>query len=132
VPVNLCNVSSGTMTGAPVANIAYLAGGTAPGSGGFSGGDITLGASTRADGSVLAGNVLTTGGSTTISGAIVSGAQGGGSDVSMGGSTTLDLSGGSEAYDPGGLPCGIVECEATTPGTLPTARRTQVLWTRYR
>ncbi|MEN1957655.1 hypothetical protein [Luteimonas changyuni] len=131
VPVNLCNLAGGTMTGAPVANIAYLAGGTAPGSGGFSGGDITLGASTRADGSVLAGNVLTTGGSTTISGAIVSAAQGGGSDVSMGGSTTLDLSGGSEDYDPGGLPCRIVEC-AEDAGTDPEARRTQVLWTRYR
>src|SRR5690606_11982693 len=56
VPLNLCNVAGGTMTGAPVANIAYLAGGRAPGGGGFSGGDITLGASTRADGAVLAGN----------------------------------------------------------------------------
>lgn len=131
VPRSLCDVDAGRMTGSPLGNIAYLAGGYAPGGGGFGGGDISLGASTRADGSVLAGNVLTTGGSTTLSGAIVSAAQGGGSNVAMGGSTTLDLTGGSEAYEPGVLPCGLVECEAAAPGSDPTERRTRVLWTRY-
>ena len=62
----------------------------------------------------------------------VSAAQGGGSNVAMGGSTTLDLSGGSADYDPGVLPCGIVECGAPSPGADPTARRTRLLWTRYR
>ncbi len=132
VPTNLCDTAAGTMTGAALGNIAYLAGGVAPGGGGaFAGGDIKLGASTRADGAVLAGNVLTTGGSTTISGAIMSAAQGGGSNVAMGGSTTLNLSGGSEAYDPGALPCEIVECAAEPSGPA-GARRTSVLWTRYR
>ena len=106
------------------------ANGTPPGGGAFAGGDIKLGASTRADGAVLAGNVLTTGGSTTISGAIISAAQGGGSNVAMGGSTTLNLAGGSDDYDPGALPCGIVEC-AAEPAS-PVERRTSVLWTRYR
>lgn len=131
VPRNLCDTDARAMTGAPLGNIAYLAGGHAPSGGGFSGGDISVGASTRADGSVLAGNVLTTGGNTTVSGAIVSAAQGGGSNVAMGGSTTLDLTGGSDAYEPGQLPCGLVDCEDTSPGSDPTARRTRVLWTRY-
>lgn len=126
VPTNLCDLASGEMTGLALGNIAYLAGGTPPGGGGFSGGDITLGASTRADGAVLAGNVLTTGGSTSIGGAIVAAAQGAGDRVAMGGSTRLDLSGGGPAYDPGGLPCGIVECAPSSPGGA------RVLWTRYR
>jgi hypothetical protein len=131
VPTNLCNVAQGRMVDSPLANIAYLAGGYLP-SGAYAGGNITLGASTRADGSVLAGNVLNTGGSTTISGAILAGGAGGTQQVAMGGSTTLNLTGGSANYDPGVLPCGIVTCAPTTPSAPGTPRRTTVLWSRYR
>ena len=131
VPANLCDTAAGNMRPSPLANIVYLAGGFAPGGGGFSGGDITLGAASRADGAVLAGNVLETGGSTVISGSILSAAQGGGGNVRLSGSTILRLQDGSEEYDPGLVPCEITGCgEPETPVTSGEQVAT-VLWTRY-
>ena len=133
VPTNLCNVGNGEMTGEPLGNIAYLAGGLRPGGGGFVGGDIDLGASTRADGAVMAGNLLRTGGSTTINGRIVSAAQraGAGEDVTMGGSTTMDLGSGSDDYDPGAaIPC-MVDCEPEAPPETAEGNVASVYWSRY-
>lgn len=128
VPTNLCNLEAAEMTGSALANIAYLAGGMLPG-GGYAGGDIDLGASTRADGAVLAGNLLKTGGSTTISGAILVAGQGADQGKArMGGSTTMHLSEGSEEYNPGLMPCEVIGCE--DPPAAPAARAS-VLWTRY-
>ena len=133
VPTNLCDVGNGTMTGEPLGNIAYLAGGLAPG-GGFVGGDIDLGASTRADGAVMAGNLLRTGGSTTLNGRIVSAAQraGASDEIRMGGSTTMDLGSGSDDYDPSApIPC-MVDCEPEPePGEPVEGNTAKVQWSRY-
>ena len=129
VPTSLCNLEDGEMAGNALANIAYLAGGALP-SGGYAGGNIDLGASTRADGAVLAGNLLTTGGNTTISGAILAAGQGADqSRASMGGSTTMHLSQGSKEYQPGLLPCELTSCDPDA--VAPTGARASVLWTRY-
>jgi len=133
VPTNLCDLENGAMTGEPLGNIAYLAGGLAPG-GGFVGGDITLGASTRTDGAVMAGNLLRTRGNTTVNGRIVSAAQraGAGDDVRMAGSTTMDLGSGSGDYDPSApIPC-IVDCEPEPePGEPVEGNTATVQWSRY-
>src|SRR5690606_27053764 len=55
VPTNLCNIDDGSMAGEPLGNIAYLAGGLAPG-GGFVGGAQRAGA----------GDEIRMGGSTTM------------------------------------------------------------------
>lgn len=133
VPTNLCDTAKGVMTGEPLGNIAYLAGGQRSGSGGFTGGDIDLGASTRADGAVMAGNLLRTGGSTTINGRIVSAAQraGAGDAVKMGGSTTMDLGSGSDDYEPGAIPC-MVDCDAEAPpGEAAEGNVASIQWSRY-
>lgn len=132
VPTNLCDLGKREMTGEPLGNIAYLAGGLRPG-GGFVGGDIDLGASTRADGAVMAGNLLRTGGSTTINGRIVSAAQraSAGEEVRMGGSTTMDLGSGSDDYDPGvAIPC-MVDCEPEGPPEAAEGNVASVYWSRY-
>lgn len=130
VPTSLCDVQAGAMVPTALANAAYVAGGYRAG-GGFVGGNIDLGASTRADGSVLAGNLITTGGSTTVSGALLAAGQGSdGAAAQMGGSTSLDLDTGAAGYDPGAVPCEMAECESDdTPAGEASA---QILWTRYR
>ena len=132
VPTNLCNVADGRMSGEPLGNVAYLAGGLQPG-GGYVGGDIELGASTRTDGAVMAGNLLGTGGNTTVNGRIVSAAQraGAGEEVTMRGSTTMDLGSGSDDYDPSApIPC-VVDCEPETPPEAVEGNAATVLWSRY-
>ncbi|MCE7031171.1 FapA family protein [Lysobacter sp. GX 14042] len=131
VPTNLCDTTRGQMTGDPLGNIAYVAGAVRPG--GFVGGDISLGASTRADGAVLAGNLLSTGGSTTLNGRIVSAAQRAksGDAVKMGGSTAMNLGSGSHDYEPGATPC-MVNCEPEPPpGEATEGNTASIQWSRY-
>ena len=132
-PSNLCDIEAGTYTSTSTGNIGLAAGGINPdGDGSYSGGDITLGASTVITGAVLAGNLLETGGQTVIYGAVSSTAsRSTDSDGNnLGGSTTIDLSQGTDSYDPTALPDMSGEkAEAQTTTTVTTTA--QMLWARY-
>lgn len=125
-PKNFCNTSTSALTGDPLGNIAYLAGGYL--SGLFVGGNITLGASTKTSGTVLAGNLFNSGGSTTVYGYIAAAGQGtlGLTNV-LSGSTTVDVTTLPSSYSASILPC-MSNC--TTSAAV--AASANVLWARYR
>jgi len=90
-PSQLCVDGSFNATWANgLANFVYMAG-SYDESQDYVGGDITLGASTQAFGSILAGNDYSSGGSTTVAGYITALAQRGTGSSSMGGSTSINL-----------------------------------------
>ena len=127
VPAQLCVDGAYNPEGSGgLGNYAYMAGSVQEDDA-YYGGNIELGASTNARGSVLAGNEFHSGGSTTIHGYI---AAWGGGDItfnSMGGSTTIEVEyipptytpgDGTELYEPG-RGGGAIEANV------------RVLWTRY-
>lgn len=122
-PINYCDISAGKLKTVSAGNIAYLAGiftGSV-----FSGGTINIGASSEVFGSVVAGNQLLTGGSTVIHGYVSSAGQGGATSSSWGGSTTIDLTGLPDTFDPGGTnPPSPDTCSANCEA------RIDVTWTR--
>lgn len=105
-PTNLCDTVNDSYQPTTTGNIALAAGGIDPeGTGEFSGGTITLGASTRIVGAVLAGDVLITQGDTNINGAVSASAQGDGSvENSLGAKTVIDLNSGTEDFNPTEIP----------------------------
>ena len=130
-PTNLCDIANSDYIPINTGNIGLAAGGVNPDlranpDGLYSGGDISLGASTTTVGAVLAGNILKTTGQVEIQGLVASGALGDeiSGDNSLGNSTTIDFSGGgdyvaSELPEMGeALPAGPDETTAT------------VLWSR--
>ena len=131
-PTNFCDVSTNTLSGSSLGNIALLAGGNNPNTGGaYEGGDITLGASTEIFGTILAGNYLFTEGSTTVHGYVSasgSGAEIVGQGNELGSSTTIDLTGLPETYNPEFIPemGQVSSCEV--PGDSTIAR---TFWTKY-
>jgi len=96
-PTNLCDKSSFDYTPQPIGNIAMAAGGFNPDTsvnpnGEFSGGDISLGASTKIEGSVLAGNIIATSGNVEIKGLVIAAAQqNNATNSGFGGSTVIDF-----------------------------------------
>ncbi len=124
-PLNFCNLVTAKLTQDSLGNIAYLAG--AYRSGVFGGGNITLGASTKAYGTIVAGNLFNSGGSTTVYGYVAAAGQAVTSgNNALGGSTTLDLTTLPSTYTPDVIPC--------TGNCAPTASLTgtaAVMWTRY-
>lgn len=107
-PINFCDKSTNTLSGNSLGNIALLAGGNNPNNGGtYEGGNITLGASTEIFGTILAGNYLFTEGSSTVHGYVSasgSGAEVAGQANKLGSSTTIDLTGLPETYNPELIP----------------------------
>ena len=101
-PTNFCDIAAGKLKANAAGNIAYLAG-IYTGST-FSGGNITVGASSEVFGTVLAGDQLTTGGSTTIHGYVNSAGQGTSVANNWSGSTTIDLRDLPDGYKPGESP----------------------------
>jgi hypothetical protein len=101
-PTQLCDISKSAMKSNAIGNIAYLAGGYVGGN--FSGGQITLGASTEVFGSVIAGDLLLTGGSSTVHGYVTAAGQGSSTNNTWGGSTTIDLTNLPPGYDPSTIP----------------------------
>lgn len=100
----LCSGSPAASKAADIANVSVLAGGFINDV--FSGGNISLGASSKVYGIILAGQYFKSSGSTTVAGFIFAGKQG--SEVGKnqeGASTTVKLNGGSSAYKPGTMPC---------------------------
>ena len=134
VPTNFCNTSTKVMVPNALGNSTYIAGGYNPSNGAYGGGVVTLGASTVAEGNVVGADVVNTGGSTTIKGSVLANGQNTSNKTPMQftGSTTIDLSGGSENFDPGVIPC-MKDC-TTTPVDNEGSREnlSSVKWSRYR
>lgn len=129
-PTNLCDIENAVYIPVDTGNIGIAAGGTDPlGTGDFSGGNINLGALTEIWGAVLAGEILTTGGATSVYGYITAAAQGtpGTADNQLGGATIVDLTKGSDTYDPNAVP-GMTT--TPTPPT-PASNETRLLWSKY-
>jgi hypothetical protein len=128
-PTEFCDQSTQSLIADPIGNVALLAGGYVNGV--FSGGNITVGASSVVNGSVLAGNDLNTGGSTTINGYITSAAENTSdtNPVSLSGATLLNFSQLPSTYNPGSVPC-MQNCAATNQNG--SANNTSVIqWSRY-
>ncbi|WP_428311046.1 hypothetical protein [Hydrocarboniphaga sp.] len=125
-PSNFCNTTTSTLRGDPLGNIAFVAGGYKAGL--FVGGNITLGASTKTWGTVIAGNLFNSGGSTTVYGYVAAAGQGTLSGVPnlLSGSTTIDLTSLPATYSPTTLPC----MSGCTPAAASTGDAS-VLWSRY-
>ncbi|MAT50729.1 MAG: hypothetical protein CMK32_06045 [Porticoccaceae bacterium] len=124
-PTQLCSEDGSFNPGGSdgLTNFAYMAGSLVGDE--YAGGDITLGASTLAFGSVLAGDTYNSGGDTTIFGYVTAQGQATTTAHQMGGSTKIIVDvlpptyvpmGGSSIFPPSG---------STGPGTL------SVLWSRY-
>ncbi|GGA03224.1 beta strand repeat-containing protein [Dyella caseinilytica] len=128
-PAEFCNLSNQSLIANPIGNVALLAGGYVNGV--FSGGNITVGASSVINGSVLAGNDLNTGGSTTINGYITSAAENTSdtSPVTLSGATLLNFSQLPSTYSPGIVPC-MQNCAATSQNGSANNNST-IQWTRY-
>lgn len=124
-PTQLCNASAGTLKTNAIGNIAYLAGGYVGTV--FSGGQITLGASTLVYGSVLAGDVLVTGGSSTVYGYVVAAGEGASTANTWGGSTTIDVTNLPSTYAPDKVP----DMTAAGSTSTPTPATATLVWSRY-
>ena len=132
-PTNLCDIDNSVYMSDGTGNIALAAGGIDPdGDGSYSGGNISLGASTEVTGAVLAGNLLDTSGNTTVYGVVASSAAGesNANGNSLGSSTTIDLSRGTNTYDPSSIP----DMSGTTTAgvtTAPINSVSRMLWVKY-
>lgn len=129
-PTNFCNIATQKLIPNSLGNIALLAGGYNPADNTdstntvYSGGYVNLKAGNHIYGTVLAGNLLGTSGSTYIYG-YVSAAGLKNLDAeenSMGGSTTIDLTGIPAGADPGLVP--DMSGVTADPSSV-------VLWSRY-
>ncbi len=129
-PTNFCDIANKKLIPNSLGNIALLAGGYNPADNTgsaktvYSGGYVTLKAGNHIYGTVLAGNLLGTSGSTYIYG-YVSAAGLKNLDTeenTMGGSTTIDLTGIPTGADPGEVP--DMSGVTAEPSSV-------VLWSRY-
>ena len=109
-PTNLCDIANNDYLPIPTGNIGLAAGGNNPDIfanpySTYTGGNISLGASTRVVGAVLAGNFLSTNGEVRIQGPLSAGALGDTStgQNSLGAKTIVDFSGIGD-FDPLDLP----------------------------
>lgn len=118
-PIAFCDKAGSKLKSNALGNIAYLSG-VYTGSI-FSGGIITLGASSEVFGSILAGDTFLTGGSSTVHGYIIAAGQGSSVNNAWGGSTTVDLSNAPGTYNPGVVP---------SPGSPGPSTATAVKWAR--
>ncbi|MBT2119821.1 hypothetical protein KK141_22320 [Dyella sp. LX-66] len=127
-PSNFCDIANKQLIANPIGNVALLAGGYVGDT--FSGGNITVGASSVINGSVLAGNTISTGGSTNINGYITAAAQNKSdtTPVSLSGATLLDYSKLPDTYQPGSVPC-MKNCNNATQAT--NDNLSTITWTRY-
>jgi len=91
----------------------------------YQGGDISLGASTLAFGSVLAGDTYNSGGSTTIFGYVTAQGQATINSHQMGGSTRIIV----DVLPPTYVPRGSIS--VYPPGEAVGSPSLSVLWTRY-
>lgn len=125
-PAQLCDKSKVAYVSTALGNTALLAGSYTNGV--FSGGNITLGASVKVYGNVVAGNVLETGGATILYGYITVANQGNSTTGSkFGGSTIIDLTNLPSTYDPsstvvGGMATGSISNSAAATVILKAAR----------
>jgi hypothetical protein len=124
-PRQLCNSDSTYNSGGSggLTNYAYMAGSLAGDQ--YVGGDITLGSSTIAFGSVLAGDVYNSGGSTTIFGYVTAMGQATTGTHQMGGSTRIIV----DVLPPTYVPGGSISVSPPSGGAGPA--QLSVLWTRY-
>lgn len=127
-PTNFCDISGAKLISNSLGNVAYLDGSFTNGL--FSGGSITLGASSNIFGSIVAGDVFLTEGSSTVHGYVTAAAQGATPANAWGGSTLIDLSNLPDTYIPGQIPAGSQPtCTNNCPGS--TGTTVAVKWTRY-
>lgn len=127
-PTNFCNVSGAKLISNSLGNVGYLAGSFTNSV--FSGGVITLGASSNVYGSIVAGDVFLTEGSSTVHGYVTAAAQGNTTANNWGGSTLIDTSDLPADYLPGNTGPGDSD-NCTTNCTGSTATTVAVKWTRY-
>lgn len=133
IPTNLCDTVNSKMVENSIANSVYISGGYNPTTGLYGGGVVTLGSSTLAEGSVVGADVVNTGGSTTIKGSILANGQNvqNTSPMIFSGSTTIDLSGGSENYSPITIPC-MRDCSTSSSSEETTIQNISAIqWIRY-
>ncbi|WP_163020482.1 DUF342 domain-containing protein [Pseudomonas viridiflava] len=128
-PTNYCDMASGTLKANAIGNAAFLAGGYIGDI--FSGGSITLGASTEVFGSVIAGDLLGTGGNSIVHGYINAAGQGTGSVNAWGGSTTIDLRDLPPGFMPGKLPSMDGGGSGSGSGGAATEASASIRWARY-
>ncbi|WP_437882449.1 hypothetical protein [Pseudomonas sp. LRF_L74] len=129
-PTNFCDKSSASLISNSVGNIGLLAGGYVDGV--FSGGVISLGASTEIFGSVIAGDTLLTSGSSTVHGYVTAVGQGSGTVNNWTGSLVIDLNNLPEDYTPGDIPDMTGSCDSDDCDTQTTwPGQAKVLWSRY-
>lgn len=126
-PTNFCNVSGAKLISNSLGNVGYLAGSFTNSV--FSGGVITLGASSNVYGSIIAGDVFLTEGSSTVHGYVTAAAQGNTTTNNWGGSTLIDMSNLPDSYSPGVTTPPDTTC--TTNCTGSTGTTVAVKWTRY-
>ncbi|QYK00084.1 FapA family protein [Shewanella psychrotolerans] len=125
-PTNLCSI--GNYVSNPLANTALMAGGYVDDI--FSGGDISLGASTKVFGSVVCANLISTTGSSVIHGYLTVGNQKASSEgSSFRGSTTIDLSNLPSTYEPEHIVTRGSETNENGNGS--TITNVTQLWSRY-
>ncbi|MBM7062770.1 hypothetical protein JQX08_18815 [Pseudomonas sp. UL073] len=131
-PTNFCDLTTQQLKSNSLGNIALLAGSYSGSS--FSGGNISLGASSKIYGSLVAGNLLQTGGDTTVNGYITAARQGGGSN-NWSGSTTIDLRNLPPGFDPEDVPvCSGGECQNSGDSSGSGSGQTgqaKLMWSRY-
>lgn len=123
-PKQLCN-DNGTYNSDGsdgLTNFAYMAGSLNGEQ--YQGGDITLGSSTLAFGSVLAGDTYNSGGSTTIFGYVTALGQASVSAHQMGGSTRIIV----DVLPPTYVPMGSI---SLWPPSAPGSGTLSILWSRY-
>ncbi|MBB5190891.1 hypothetical protein HNQ50_001614 [Silvimonas terrae] len=111
----------------PLANIALYAGGYIPGSTTFSGGTVTLGASTQIFGNVISADTVSFGGNTYVAGYVNAFQQSQTNSSSFTATTTIDLTN----YPPTFNPC-VSQAGCSTGGGSTGVTTTQVVWTRYK
>lgn len=95
-PVAFCDKTAARLKSNALGNVAYLSGlytGSA-----FSGGVISLGASSEVFGSIMAGDTFLTTGSSTVHGYITAAGQGNSRNNAWEGSTTIDLTNAPSSY----------------------------------
>lgn len=144
-PTNLCDIANSTYQPTNTGNIALAAGGYPPDNNDtYFGGNIVIGAESKINGAVLAGNVLETKGNATIFGYVS--ATGKGTDPAdtnqFNGTTVINLSTGNMFYNPLTIPDMNAETAETresnggsgsgsgsNPSTDDSVAR--MLWVRY-
>lgn len=134
IPTNLCDMAQQKYIPLDVGNIGIAAGGFNPADNGdFSGGIVNVGANNKIFGMVLAGDNLVSGGQTEIYGQVTAAGQNIESTQGnfLGGNTTLDMTRGSETYNPSKIPdmSGGAGPSLPPPPTPPSGAR--LLWSKY-